>query len=70
MDESRFVFGVSGTVNPRKPQNPQNPQNPRGNAVNIWYTITVEKMLQSDARTHSGFDRDILEWNIPEEDSF
>ena len=35
--------------------------------MNIWYTITVEKMMQSDARTHSGFDRDILEWNIPED---
>jgi hypothetical protein len=44
---------------------PQGPQNPRGNAVNIWYTITVEKMMQSDARKTSGFDRDILEWNIP-----
>ena len=46
------------------------PQNPRGNAVNIWYTITVEPMMQSDARKSSGFDRDILEWNIPERDSF
>jgi hypothetical protein len=34
--------------------------------VNIWYTITVEKMMQSDARKPGGFDRDILEWNIPE----
>ena len=24
-------------------------------------------MMQSDARKSSGFDRDILEWNIPEE---
>ena len=42
----------------------------RGNAVNIWYTITVEKMMQSDTRKPSGFDRDILEWNIPEEGVF
>ena len=35
--------------------------------MNIWYTITVEKMMQSDTRKTSGFDRDILEWNIPEE---
>ena len=38
--------------------------------MNIWYTITVEKMMQSDARKSSGFDRDILEWNIPEEGAF
>ena len=24
-------------------------------------------MMQSDARKPSGFDRDILEWNVPEE---
>ena len=35
--------------------------------MNIWYTITVEPMMQSDTRKTSGFDRDILEWNIPEE---
>ena len=51
-------------MNPRKPQNPQNP---RGNAVNIWYTITVEKMMQSDAGKTSGFDLDNLEWNLPED---
>ena len=33
----------------------------------FWYTITVETMMQSDTRKTSGFDRDILEWNIPEE---
>ena len=42
----------------------------RGNAVNIWYTITVKKMRNPDARKPGGFDRDILEWNIPERDSF
>ena len=36
----------------------------------FWYTITVEKMMQSDTGKTSGFDRDILEWNIPERDSF
>ena len=67
MDESRFVFGVPGTVPPPvNPRKPQNPQNPRGNAVNIWYTITVETMMQSTPRELGGFDRDILEWNIPE----
>lgn len=46
------------------------PQNPCGDAVNIWYTIAVEKKVTTDARKPNGFDRDILEWNIPERDSF
>ena len=35
--------------------------------MNIWYTINVETMMQSDARKPTGFDRDILDWNIPED---
>ena len=35
--------------------------------MNIWYTIIVKKMRNPDARKLGGFDRDILEWNIPED---
>ena len=30
----------------------------------------METMIQSDAKHLGGFDRDILEWNIPEDYSF
>ena len=36
----------------------------------FWYTIAVEKKAKTDAIKPSGFGRDILEWNIPERDSF
>ena len=35
-----------------------------------WYNIVVEAMIKKNTNEISGFDRDILEWNIPEEDSF
>jgi hypothetical protein len=38
--------------------------------VKIWYNVAVEKMTQSDAKHLGGFNRDILELNIPEDDSF
>ena len=31
----------------------------------FWYTITVKKMRNPDVKDLGGFDRDILEWNIP-----
>ena len=32
----------------------------------FWYNITVEKRAIIDPRKLGGFERDILEWNIPE----
>ena len=37
--------------------------------MKIWYNITVqavETMMRFTPRDLGGFDRDILEWNIPE----
>jgi len=34
----------------------------------MWYTSAVEKKVTTDARKLGGFDRDILGWNIPEEE--
>ena len=32
-----------------------------------WYNIIVITMIEKTAKAASGFDSDILEWNIPEE---
>ena len=36
--------------------------------MKMWYTSAVEKKVTIDARKLGGFDRDILGWNIPEEE--
>ena len=32
-----------------------------------WHNIVVEMMIEQRTKGISGFDRDILEWSIPEE---
>ena len=32
-----------------------------------WYNIVVEKIIEPNTKGTSGFDSDILGWNIPEE---
>ena len=32
-----------------------------------WHNIVVEMMIEQHAKETCGFDRDILEWSIPEE---
>ncbi len=38
-----------------------------GSHERIETVVTVEKLMQSDAKDIGGFDRDILEWNVPDE---
>ena len=38
-----------------------------GSHERIETVVTVEKLMQSDAKDIGGLDRDILEWNVPEE---
>ena len=35
-----------------------------------WYNIVVEKVIKQNTNEVGGFDRDILEWNIPDDGMF
>ena len=41
-----------------------------GKSVRIWYNIVVEMMIEQRTKGISGFDRDILEWIVPEKAFF